>query len=196
MLKLNSWRLGAGAALTLAAGVAQAHPGHGASGFAEALAHPFLGLDHLLAMVAVGAWSVAALPAHQRLAGPAVFLLMLLAGLLLAWSGVALPGVEAGVALSVALFGAMLLAGRRLGAAPGLAIVALAALLHGSAHGSELTAGPAMLATVAGLVIASAALHGLGLAAGVRLQSLGAKATQVAAMLLGGSGLLLLATRL
>lgn len=196
MLKLNSFRLGAGAALTLAAGAAQAHTGHGVASFAEALAHPFLGLDHLLAMVAVGAWSVAALPARQRLAGPAVFLLMLLAGLALAWSGVALPGVEAGVALSVALFGAMLLAGRRLGAAPGLAIVGLAALLHGSAHGSELAAGPAMLATVSGIVIASAALHGLGLAAGVRLQALGASANRLAAVLLGSSGLLLLATRL
>lgn len=196
MLKLNSWRLGAGAALALAAGAAQAHTGHGGASFAQALAHPFLGLDHLLAMVAVGAWSVAALPARQRLAGPAVFLLLLLAGLVLAWSGVALPGVEAGVALSVALFGAMLLAGRRLGAAPGLAIVALAALLHGSAHGSELAAGPAMLATVSGMVIASAALHGLGLAAGVRLQALGSSANRLAAALLGSSGLLLLATRL
>ena len=196
MLTTKTLRLTAGAALVLAAGAAQAHTGHGAAGFAQALAHPFLGLDHLLAMVAVGAWSVAALPARQRLAGPAVFLAMLLAGLALAWSGVALPGVEAGVALSVALFGLMLLAGRRLAALPGLMVVGAAALLHGSAHGSELAAEAGMLATVSGMVIASAALHALGLAAGVRLQALGAKATQMAAMLLAGSGLLLLATRL
>jgi urease accessory protein len=196
MLTSNTLRLGAGALITLAAGAAQAHPGHGAEGFAQALAHPFLGLDHLLAMVAVGAWSVAALPARQRLAGPAVFLIMLLAGVMLAWFGVQLPGVEAGVALSVALFGLMLFAGRRLPALPGLMVVGAAALLHGSAHGSELAAGNAMLVTASGIVIASAALHALGLAAGVRLQALGAKATQVTAMLLGSSGLLLLATRL
>ena len=196
MLTSKTLRLGAGALIALAAGAAQAHPGHGAEGFAQALAHPFLGLDHLLAMVAVGAWSVAALPARQRLAGPAVFLVMLLAGVMLAWSGVQLPGVEAGVALSVALFGLMLFAGRRLPAVPGLMVVGAAALLHGSAHGSELAAGTSMLATAGGIVIASAALHALGLAAGVRLQALGAKATQVTAMLLGSSGLLLLATRL
>lgn len=196
MLTSKTLRLGAGALITLATGAAQAHPGHGAEGFAQALAHPFFGLDHLLAMVAVGAWSVAALPARQRLAGPAVFLVMLLAGVMLAWSGVRLPGVEAGVALSVALFGLMLFAGRRLPAVPGLMMVGVAALLHGSAHGSELAAGSSMLATASGIVIASAALHALGLAAGVRLQALGAKATQVAAMLLASSGLLLLATRL
>ena len=72
MSKLNSLRRGATVALLVAAGAAQAHPGHGASGFADALAHPFLGLDHLLAMVAVGAWSAAALPAGRRIAGPAV----------------------------------------------------------------------------------------------------------------------------
>lgn len=196
MLKTNTLRLAAGALSALAASAAQAHPGHGAEGFAQALAHPFLGLDHLLAMVAVGAWSVAALPTRQRLAGPAVFLAMLLAGVMLAWSGVALPGVEAGVALSVALFGLMLLAGRRLSAMPGLMVVGAAALLHGSAHGSELAAGASMLATACGIVIASAALHALGLVAGVRLQALGAKATHMAAMLLASSGLLLLATRL
>ena len=196
MLTSKTLRLATGAALVLATGAAQAHTGHGAVTFAQALAHPFLGLDHLLAMVAVGAWSVAALPVRQRLAGPAVFLVMLLAGLALAWSGVALPGVEAGVALSVALFGLMLFAGRRLPAVPGLLVVGAAALLHGSAHGSELAAEAGMLATVSGMVIASAALHALGLLAGVRLQALGASATRLAALLLGSSGLMLLATRL
>ena len=65
--------------MLLAAGVAQAHPGHGAHGLTEGLAHP-LGLDHLLAMVAVGMWSAAALPARRALMGPAVFVLALLAG--------------------------------------------------------------------------------------------------------------------
>lgn len=56
------------------ASAAQAHPGHGAESFAAGLAHPFGGLDHLLAMVAVGMWSVVALPKAWRTAGPAVFL--------------------------------------------------------------------------------------------------------------------------
>lgn len=184
------------AALLLAAGAAQAHPGHGETGFAQALAHPFLGLDHLLAMVATGVWSTTALPAGRRLAGPAVFVAMLIVGVALAWAGIALPGVEAGVALSVTLFGAMLLAGRHLPVLPGLALVALAALLHGSAHGSELAGGAGMLATGLGIALGSALLHGAGLALGRGLAALPAAATRIAAAALGASGLLMLATRL
>lgn len=184
------------AALLLAAGAAQAHPGHGEAGFVQALAHPFLGLDHLLAMVATGVWSVAALPAGRRLAGPAVFVALLTAGVLLAWAGITLPGIEAGVALSVTLFGAMLLAGRRLAVLPGLMLVALAALLHGSAHGSELAGGAGMLATGLGIALGSALLHGAGLALGRGLAALPVAATRAAAAALGASGLLMLATRL
>ncbi len=196
MSKLNSLRLGATAALLVAAGAAQAHPGHGASSFADAFAHPFSGLDHLLAMVAVGAWSAAALPIGRRVAGPAVFLLMLLAGVALAWAGVELPGVEAGVALSVALFGVMLFAGRHIKAMPGLALIGAAALLHGAAHGSELVPGTSMLVTAAGIVIGSSVLHTVGLIAGTRLQALPIWMTKLAAVLLGSSGLAMLAARL
>lgn len=184
------------AALLLAAGAAQAHPGHGEAGFVQALAHPFLGLDHLLAMVATGVWSVTALPPGRRLAGPAVFVALLTAGVLLAWAGITLPGIEAGVALSVTLFGAMLLAGRRLAVLPGLMLVALAALLHGSAHGSELAGGAGMLATGLGIALGSALLHGAGLALGRGLAALPVAATRAAAAALGASGLLMLATRL
>lgn len=184
------------AALLLAAGAAQAHPGHGDAGFAQALAHPFLGLDHLLAMVATGVWSTTALPAGRRLAGPAVFVAMLIAGVTLAWAGITLPGVETGVALSVTLFGAMLLAGRRLPVLPGLLLIALAALLHGSAHGNELAAGDGLLVTGLGIALGSALLHGAGLALGRGLAALPASATRVAALALGASGLLMLATRL
>lgn len=183
------------ALLLAAAGAAQAHPGHGEAGFAQALAHPFLGLDHLLAMVATGVWSVTALPAGRRLAGPAVFVALLTVGVVLAWTGITLPGVEAGVALSVTLFGLMLLAGRRLAVLPGLMLVALAALLHGSAHGSEL-AGGGMLVTGLGIALGSALLHGAGLALGRGLAALPVAATRAAAAALGASGLLMLATRL
>lgn len=179
----------------LAAGAAHAHPGHDA-GFGVALAHPFLGLDHLLAMVAVGAWSVLALPAGRRLAGPGVFLAMLALGVALAWQGIALPGTEAGVAFSVALFGGLLLAGTRLPAAAGLAVIGLAALLHGSAHGSELAPGAAMLATAAGIVLGSTLLHAIGLAAGAALARLPAWTRQAAAAALGLAGLAMLAARL
>ena len=53
-------------ALVCGSGAVYAHTGHGTSGIVDGLAHPF-GLDHLLAMVAVGVWSVSALPAHKAL---------------------------------------------------------------------------------------------------------------------------------
>jgi hypothetical protein len=107
----------AAAALTLVAGVAQAHEGHGVHGafdLAAGLAHPFAGLDHLLAMLAVGLWSAAALPAVRRLAGPALFLCALLAGALAGAQTGAGGLVEVGVAFSVVLFGVALLARRQL----------------------------------------------------------------------------------
>ncbi|KQP15003.1 HupE/UreJ family protein [Pseudorhodoferax sp. Leaf267] len=179
----------------LATGAAHAHPGHDTD-FAAALAHPFLGLDHLLAMVAVGAWSVLALPAGRRLVGPAVFLALLAAGVALAWWGVVPPGTEAGVALSVALFGGLLLAGAWLPPAAGLALIGVAALLHGSAHGSELAPGAALLATAAGILLGSALLHAIGLAAGTALVRLPIWTRQAAAAALGTAGLAMLATRL
>ena len=68
-----------GAALLAAATAASAHTGHGTHSLAEGLAHPF-GLDHLLAMVAVGLWSATALPASRRAAGPLLFLALMVVG--------------------------------------------------------------------------------------------------------------------
>src|SRR3990167_7106000 len=73
--------------------------GHGAPSLMEGLAHPF-GLDHLLAMVAVGVWSVSALPPGKAWQGPATFLLALVASAALGAAGVSLPFLEQGVALS------------------------------------------------------------------------------------------------
>ncbi|MFX8059708.1 HupE/UreJ family protein, partial [Acinetobacter baumannii] len=88
---------------------------------------PFAGFDHLLAMVAVGLWSAAALPAGRSLAGPAVFLAMLLLGAALPQLGLQLPGLEAGVALTVTALGVLMIAARsqalRLPVPAGLALV-------------------------------------------------------------------------
>ncbi len=183
-------------ALLLTTASAQAHTGHGTEGFAAGLAHPFMGLDHLLAMVAVGIWSMAVLPKAFRFAGPMVFIAMLLVGALTAMAGVLLPQVESGIAVSVAVLGAMLLMARRIGVAAGLTIVAVAAVFHGFAHGAELAAGHSFAAYAAGFMLGSAALHGAGLGAGVVLQRLPVWVGRSVATLLGASGLLMLATRL
>lgn len=187
-------RAAAALALTGAAGAACAHPGHAAS-LADGLAHPFLGLDHLLAMVAVGLWSARALPAARRWQGPAAFLGAMLLAALAAPAGLALPGVEVAIAASVLLCGALVAGGARLGAGAGLALVAVTALLHGAAHGAEAPVG-GFLAFALGFTASTAALHGAGLALALRLQRLPALAWGGIGALLGAGGLALLASRI
>lgn len=154
-----------GLTLAAAASLAQAHTGHGASTFLEGLAHP-LGLDHLLAMVAVGLWSAVCLPAARAWAGPAVFMAALMAGAVAAVMGLALPMVEVLLAASVVLFGWMLvLATRRTRALPGLGWVALAGMLHGLAHGAEAPAS-GFAGYAMGFMLTTAALHLGGLTFG------------------------------
>lgn len=182
------------AALAMASS-AQAHPGHGAESFAAGLAHPFGGLDHLLAMVAVGMWSVVALPKAWRAAGPAVFLATLLPGAALAAGGIGLPWVEAGIALSVVVLALLMLNARRIAPATGFALVAMAGVLHGQAHGAELAGGHSFVAYAAGFMAASTLLHLVGLWAGASLLRLPGWAWRTATALIAGSGLLLLAAR-
>jgi urease accessory protein len=190
------------ASLALTCGAAQAHTGHGVNTVMEGLSHP-LGLDHLLAMVAVGVWSVRALPAGKAWQGPTTFLLALLlsavVGAVLAASGIAVPYLEHAIALSVVLFGAMLMdAHSRLPTAAGLGLVALAASLHGLAHGAELpTSGLAGFGGyAAGFVLTTTLLHGGGVLFGLSIQRFMAQrargATTATGLVLGGAGLYLL----
>lgn len=184
--------LASGAALALAAGSAAAHPGH-EHGLIAGLAHPLAGGDHLLAMVAVGVWSAAALPAARRWAGPAAFVAAMLAGAVAGAAGLAVPGLETGIAASVVLLGLLLAAAGRAPAAPGLALVALAASLHGLAHGAELPAGASFAAYAAGFLASTAALHATGLAIGHRLALARGWALRAGGALVGSAGLLMLA---
>jgi len=186
-----------GAALALAmASTAQAHPGHGDSGLWTGFNHPFTGLDHLLAMVAVGMWSVVALPKAWRLTGPALFLASLLLGAALAVAGVGMPGVEAGIALSVVALAALMLGARIMAPSIGLALVACAGVFHGYAHGLEMAGGHSFMAYAAGFMLASALLHVAGLASGAWLQKLPAWVWRSATALIGASGVLMLAGRM
>ena len=166
---------------------ASAHTGHGTHSLMEGLAHPF-GLDHLLAMLAVGIWSVAALPARQAWQGPATFLLALVASAMLGASGVTLPYLEHAIALSVVLFGAMLIvAAKPLPKSVGLGLIAAAASLHGLAHGAE-TPETGFAGYAVGFLLTTAALHlgGVGLGLSIR-RWLAARST----MVLGGLGTVL-----
>ena len=105
-------RATAAALLAGLAGAAQAHTGHGTHSLMEGLVHPF-GLDHLLAMVAVGVWSVSALPQGKAWQGPATFLLALVISAALGAAGVTVPYLEHAISLSVVLFGLMLIVAQR-----------------------------------------------------------------------------------
>lgn len=161
-------RLSVGA-LSLLAGLAQAHTGHGTSGLSEGLAHPF-GADHLLAMVAVGLWSVTALPANKAWWGPATFMLALIISAALGVAGFSVPFLEQWISLSVVLFGAMLVLSHWNMPVPlGLGLVVLAASLHGLAHGAE-APETGLVAYALGFLATTATLHFGGVAVGLGLR--------------------------
>lgn len=155
-----------GAAMLIVAGTASAHTGapplHGVY---AGLLHPMLGADHLLAMVAAGLWSVRQGSAARWLL-PSVFLLVMGIGGALGVVGLPMTLVEIGVAGSVLVFGLLLALSTRLPLPLGAGIVALFALLHGHAHGSELAAGSSAFSYAAGFLITTSLLLATGAAVG------------------------------
>lgn len=148
-------------ALLFAATSVCAHPGHEAASFAAGFAHPLAGLDHVLAMLAVGLYAATRV-GTMRWALPAAFVVAMLGGAGIGAAGLALPAVEAGIAASVLVLGLLIAFMVRLPLAAALPLVALFALLHGHAHHAEM--GSSALATyAAGFASASAMLHGIGL---------------------------------
>ena len=185
----------AATALLVLAGSAHAHTGHDASSLMSGLLHP-LGLDHMLAMLAVGLWSVRVLPAQRVWQGPALFLLALVAGAVFGLLGFQFAMQEQLIALSVVLFGAMLMMGaRRLPVALGLGAVALSALAHGMAHGAEAPAG-GFAGYALGFLGTTAVLHFGGVVVGLGARKFVARhaGTVVASLgsVLGLTGLYLL----
>lgn len=164
----------AGAALSLLAMPAFAHPGHGESlGFFDGLAHPFTGLDHLLAMLGLGLWG-----GQQRrsLAQPATFLGMMLVGALAGMAGLTVPGLETGIAATVALTGLAIALALSLPGWLATSLVGLFALAHGNAHGRELPSASAAV----GFMLASAVLLMAGRLVGQVLAERMLRATGVA----------------
>ena len=143
-----------------------AHPQKGeAVGFLTGFRHPISGLDHVLAVIAVGLWGA-------QLGAPAVWLLpvafpiVMAFGGMLGLMGVPLPGVEYGIALSAILLGAAVLFELRPPLGIATALVGFFAIFHGHAHGTELPAGQSALLYSMGFVIATGCLHALGIGVG------------------------------
>ena len=124
------------AAVTALPAIAYAHAEHGAaSGFLAGLWHPISGLDHVLAMVAVGLWGAQlGRPAIWML--PLAFPLMMAIGGVLGLTGLGLPAVEIAIAVSALVLGALILVEGRPALPIALGIVGFFAVFHGHAHGT------------------------------------------------------------
>jgi urease accessory protein len=137
-----------------------------AGGLVSGLSHPVSGLDHVLAMVAVGLWGAQlGMPALWVL--PVAFPMMMACGGMLGLMGTALPGVEVGIAVSAIVLGALVLASVRLPLVAAVVLVAFFAVFHGHAHGTELQAGQNAVLYSLGFVIATGLLHALGIGIGL-----------------------------
>ena len=151
--------------LLLGAGAgAHAHAGASA-GLWSAWVHPLTGPDHLVAMVAVGAWS-AQLVGRAVWAVPAAFLLAMLARGWVGFQLVDIPGVEIGVALSVLLLGLAIAMSGRIAVPLAATAVGIFGFCHGYLHGYELTVVEQRVLAMAGFLSTTALVHLLGLGAG------------------------------
>lgn len=191
-LHFSRWRAWlAAAAVGLAfCPAAQAHIEHGeAGGFASGFRHPWSGLDHIAAMVAVGLWGAQlGVPAIWLL--PVTFPLIMSIGGFLGLVGVPLPGVEIGIGLSALLLGLMVAVEVKPKHLVWPAVlVGVFGLFHGHAHGTELPPGENGLLYSIGFVMATGTLHGCGIALGlVHRWAAGRKALRVAGTVIALGG--------
>lgn len=146
---------------------AHAHVQQGqAVSFLTGMEHPISGLDHVLAMVAVGIWGA-------QLGNPAIWLLpiafpmMMALGAMMGLIGMGLPGIEVGIAVSAIVLGCMILGEVRANMAVAVILVGFFAVFHGHAHGTELPAGQSGLLYSMGFVVATGCLHGAGIVIGL-----------------------------
>ena len=154
-------------ALVFWARAAHAHILQGkAAGFVTGFWHPVSGLDHVLAMIAVGLWGV-------QLGAPALWLLPLTFPMVMALGGmvgllgVPLPGVEVGIAASAILLGLAVMSALRPPLAAAVVLVGIFGVFHGHAHGTDLSEGQSALLYSMGFVVATGCLHGVGIGVGL-----------------------------
>ena len=153
--------------MALCPALAQAHvlPGQ-SSGLASGLTHPITGLDHLLAMIAVGLW--AAQRGERALwIAPLTFVSVMAIGGALGMAGMSVPFVQGGILASVLVLGVLIAAAVRLPMAASVAVLALFALFHGHAHGTEMAQSASSVIYGLGFVLSTAGLHGIGIALGL-----------------------------
>ncbi|MGO4724466.1 MULTISPECIES: HupE/UreJ family protein [unclassified Inquilinus] len=162
---------------TLLPVAAYAHPGHDVSGFTAGFEHPLSGLDHILAMVAVGIWA-GQVGGRYVWQAPLAFLALMALGGLAGIEGLGLPMVEIGIAGSIVVFGAMIALAVRPVAWIGMAVTGVFAVFHGYAHGAEMHPDASALTYGVGFMVATAILHGAGIGVALGLKRINLTAVE------------------
>lgn len=165
-------RAAATAMLVAVPGAAFAHTGHGASGFTDGFVHPLGGLDHVLAMVAVGLLA-ANLGGRALWLVPAAFVAVMAAGGALGIAGVNVPFVETGIATSIVVLGLAVALRISVPTIAAMTLVGFFAIFHGHAHGAEMPTDGSALTYAAGFLLATALLHAAGIALGLGIARIG-----------------------
>lgn len=159
------------ASMLLAAlpGSAFAHTGQGAAfSFSSGFLHPFGGLDHVLAMIAVGLLA-AQLGGRALWLVPGTFVTVMALAAAAGVVGVPLPGTEYGILLSIIAISLPVAFALGMPVALAMALVGVFAIFHGHAHGAELPAGTEAAPYVAGFALATALIHAAGISFGLAL---------------------------
>jgi urease accessory protein len=174
------------ALVALTPGLAYAHTGVGTTAdFIHGFEHPLGGIDHILAMVAVGVFAFV-LGGRALWLVPLSFVGMMLVGFLLGIAQVELPLVELGIAASSSVIGGAAALGRPMPTVVAMVLVGVFAVFHGVAHGTEMSAEAGAWSYAAGFAIATAALHAAGIAAAIVASRLIGRHARTAAQVAGG----------
>ncbi len=173
------------AILALTPTLSFAHTGIGhAAGFSHGLEHPIGGIDHVLAMIAVGVFAYV-LGGRALWLVPLSFVGMMVVGFALGVAQLDMPFVELGIALSSIVIGAAAALGRPMHTAFAMALVGAFATFHGHAHGAEMPAASSGLSYAAGFALATALLHAAGIGAAFGLSQLAGKYGRLVAQTAG-----------
>jgi len=165
-MRLNTLKVGLTTLIAAVPTLALAHPGHEHStSFFSGFMHPMGGLDHLLAMIAIGLWAVS-IGGKALWAVPAAFIGTMLLGGALGMMGLQVPFVEQGIALSVILIGLLLVGSARFSVGSCAAIAGVFAFFHGAAHGMEMPLNVNGAEFAIGFACATALLHVAGMGLG------------------------------
>ncbi len=155
-------------ALAITPTIAFAHPGHDGAGVVDGFLHPLGGVDHIIAMVAVGI-AAARLGGRALWLVPASFIAAMAAGGVVGMAGAVLPYAETGIAISVVVLGLVAAFGVGMPVAVAMGLAAFFAVFHGYAHGIEMPQTASGLAYGAGFLAATALLHATGIGIGLTI---------------------------